>query len=201
MVDSLKSSTATALLIGISDSANTDHWREFDARYRPMILAVASRFGLDPNDAADVAQETLTCFLNDYRAGKFNRGRGRLRSWLVSILRHRIGDWYRKREARREDRGDSALVTMPAEDDIGSVWDQERRKVLLRQALVDLRRESRLTERTIQAFELFAICERPAAEVAQQLGLSTHSVHVAKHNVAARLREILNRLELLFDDN
>ena len=60
--------TTTALLDGLFDSANQSIWREFDARYRPILMAFARRLGLNRDNAADVTQETLACFVRDYRA-------------------------------------------------------------------------------------------------------------------------------------
>jgi RNA polymerase sigma-70 factor (ECF subfamily) len=46
-------------------------------------------------------------------------------------------------------------------------------------------------ERTFQAFWLVAMEDKPAREVAQQLGMTLAAVHQAKYRVAQRLREEL----------
>ena len=77
--------TTTVLLEGLHDASNDAVWGEFDRRYRPVVFGFARRLGLDDADAADVAQETLTRFLEEYRRGVYDRERGRLRSWLVTL--------------------------------------------------------------------------------------------------------------------
>ena len=57
--------TTTALLEGLLEQTNDETWREFDARYRPIIVAFARRVGLGETDAADVAQETLLRFVRE----------------------------------------------------------------------------------------------------------------------------------------
>jgi len=78
MIASHRTTTTTALLDGLHDPANEEVWREFDTRYRPIILGFAVKLGLSDEDAADVAQDTLARFVQEYRAGRYDRTRGRL---------------------------------------------------------------------------------------------------------------------------
>ena len=79
--------TTTVLLDGLYDPANSVVWRQFDQRYRPIIIGFARRLGLTDDDAADIAQETLVRFVKEYRAGKYDRTRGRLRTWIIAMVR------------------------------------------------------------------------------------------------------------------
>jgi hypothetical protein len=72
------SRTTTALLEGLHDPADAVAWEQFDRRYRPIVVGFASRLGLADADAADVAQEVMLQFVKEYRAGKYDRQRGRL---------------------------------------------------------------------------------------------------------------------------
>lgn len=200
MPETLANSTTTALLEGLHDHANVAAWEEFDARYRPIILAYARRLGLSADEAADVTQETLFNFIREYRAGKYDRRRGRLRSWIIGIVKYRVADQYRAKAKRREKRGDSAIVNLPSDDELSAIWESERRAELLRRALNRLRETSRTSDRSFQAFELFAMRGRPAADVAVELGMTTQDVYVIKNRMADRLREILDRLETLYDE-
>ena len=47
----------------------------------------------------------------------------------------------------------------------------------------------------MQAFELLVLSERPAEEVAAQLGMSVNAALKAKRRVLARMREIYRALE------
>ena len=67
------SQTTSALLEGLLEPSQEEAWREFDARFRPVILGFGRKLGLREPDAADAAQETLMRFLVDYRAGKYAR--------------------------------------------------------------------------------------------------------------------------------
>lgn len=186
--------TSSVLLEGLQDSANDSVWREFDERYRPIIVGFARRVGLTAADAADVAQETMVQFLRDYRAGKYERGRGRLRSWIIGIARHRVAELNRRIAARKEYRGESAIAHLPDERRLTEVWDAECQRAIVTLAIAELEETSRLNARTIEAFKLQAVDQTPPAEIAVKLGMSVRAVYLAKHRCLGRLREIITTL-------
>ena len=200
MAATTSSYTSTALLEGLFDPGNVSVWREFDDRYRPIITGFARRLGLSAEDAADVAQDTLAGFVQQYRAGKYGRDRGRLRTWLIGMVKTHIAQMKRTRARRRERRGASALAELEDSAPLEDAWDQERKMTLLRQALVELKAQSRTSEKTLRAFELYVIKHRPAQDVAEDLGMTPRDVYMAKNRVAERLRDIVTRLDGLFDD-
>ena len=106
----LQRSTSTLLLAGLADSNNSVVWEEFDARYRPIVFGYARRLGLSEEEAADAAQDAMVRFVQEYRLGKYDRARGRLRSWLIGIVKARAIDVLRAKARRREARGDSVLM-------------------------------------------------------------------------------------------
>ncbi|MHC4946635.1 MAG: RNA polymerase sigma factor [Planctomycetota bacterium] len=192
--------TTTVLLDGLHDQANVAAWMEFDRRYRPIVIGFARRLGLADPDAADVAQETMARFLEEYRAGRYDRDRGRLRSWIIAIARTRVAGIRRRRATRREARGESAIVDLADEARLTSIWDAERRTRILREALTRLRETTRTDERTIRTFEMHVLNHVPAAAVAAELDIGVQDVYLAKSRVARRLREIVTSLESVYDD-
>jgi len=198
-VGPMLTTTTTALLRDLVDPANDAVWREFDARYRPVIFAFARRLGAGTEDAADLAQETLAKFVQEYRAGKYDRSRGRLRSWIIGIAKYRLADLNRARARRRQWRGDSALADLPDHDDLTEVWEAECRRSILGRAMTELRENTNLEARTIRAFEQAAFEERAHAEVAADLGMTVKDVVNAKHRCLKRLREIRKELQEAYD--
>ncbi|MDY7109118.1 MAG: sigma-70 family RNA polymerase sigma factor [Planctomycetota bacterium] len=193
--------TTTGLLEGLFDPAAEAVWQEFDRRYRPIIVGLARKLGLPDQDAADVAQETLARFVKAYRAGEYDRTRGRLRSWIIGIARYRIADALRTRAERRGWRGDSLIGSVPEPAELDGLWDVERRQAILRQAVDELRDDSRMSGKTIRAFEMLTFHRRTPAAVAEELGMTLNDVYQAKNRVAGRLREIAARLEALYDED
>ncbi|MBM43675.1 MAG: hypothetical protein CMJ36_01490 [Phycisphaerae bacterium] len=194
--------TTTSLLEGLFDSDNEIAWSHFDARYRPIVLGFARKMGLNEVDASEVAQETIVQFLKEYKEGKYDRERGRLRSWLIGIARFRVAGVYRGKSNKREYRGESAMITLPTDEDACvSIWDTERRTNILQQALRELRANSKASDQTIQAFEMLVLNKMPVATVAETLDMSRDEVYMAKSRTAARLKDIIDRFEKLYDED
>ena len=191
--------TTTALLEGLFDTSNKAVWEEFNSRYAPIILAVARRLGLGEQDAADVSQETLIRFLQEYKAGKYDRSRGRLRSWIVGIAKYRIADLHRAKARHREWRGESAFDVIPGDDDMGKLWDEECRREILRRAFCELRETTKLDERTIGAFERLCFDQRKPAEVSEETGMSIDAVYKAKQRCMEQLKGIIVRLDEAYE--
>ncbi|RMH12421.1 MAG: RNA polymerase sigma factor [Planctomycetota bacterium] len=191
--------TSTALLNGLAEPGNERVWSDFAQRYGPILVGFARRLGLDDNDAADVAQETLVRFVEEYRAGKYDRTRGRLRSWMLAIARTKVAGIYRARSVRSEQQGVTRAIDLSDEQALTQIWQSERRQTILRTAMKELRTSTRLNEKTIEAFELLVHGGCPPGVVAEQLGMSIEDVYRAKSRVAQRLREIVSRLEAVYD--
>ncbi len=188
-------STTTELLDGLHETRNNIAWGEFDRRYRPILIAFLRRAGLGSADAADVAQDALTRFVQEYREGRYDRTRGRLRTWLIAIARYRLLDLRRADARRRETRGESALGDVPTEDEAEAIWDAEQRRYIFEQAIATLRETGRFDDRTIAAFDRVVLGNEPVATVAAELGLSAQEIYNAKNRVVSRLREIALRYE------
>lgn len=191
MTNAFTTHTTTRLLDSLKDSIAGDTWRLFDARYRPILIAIGRKAGLSEADAEDASQQALAEFARDFRAGRYERGKGRLRSWLMGIARHRIIDVLR---ARKGVRGDSALSDAPDDATMTYAWETEQRRLILSEALKRLKSETRTSDRTIKAFELVAIRGMPPENVAAECGMTVDDVYVAKNRVTARLRAIVDAI-------
>lgn len=191
--------TSTRLLDGLKDEQDQAIWGEFDARYRPIVEGFVRHLGLRDADAADAAQETMVRFIQEYRAGKYDREKGRLRSWLIGIARYRVLDMQRKRGGRREVAGDSMIGDQADEARLSAIWDEESRMAVLRRAVGELRRRTKMDPKTIRAFELIALERRDANSVAEELGMKPADVYIAKHRALDKLQSIVAELTELYE--
>lgn len=206
MPDDLKTATfsavtSTYLLECLKDSDHKTVWEQFVARYRPMILQYARRLGLNEQDAEDAAQQALTGFCTAYRAGRYQRAKGRLRDWLFGIAKHqilKILDRRHQREVQITQRTGQSdfFASVPAEDQLTEIWQYEWRQAVLRQCMEETRKE--FDVKTVQAFEMFARDGLPAKQVAQQLGTTENAVYLAKRRVLAKVRELLPQMEQIW---
>lgn len=196
--------TTTLLLERLKDSRDTRAWEMFDQRFRGVILSTAIKLGLAEADAADAAQETILQALRDYQAGKYDRSKGRLSTWIVSIAHHRIVDALRKRRRDRDlsagSHGGGRIDEDPSTGDVAAVFDQALERRIFEQAWEKIQAESKLARETLLAFELTALRQVPAAQVASRCGLSVEQVYVAKNRVSKRLQEMVEELSRAFRD-
>lgn len=185
------SQTSTSLLVGLLDPANDAAWRRFYARYTPMLLAYARRVGLNDADAQDVVAETLAVFTQAYRAGRYDRSRARLKSWLGGIAAHKVR---KLRERRRPVSLDDAAMAPAAvaSERPDAAFEREWELERLNQALELLRREAE--PETYQAFDLYVIKQWPVARVASFLHVTANAVYISKSRCIRRLRSLAEQL-------
>ena len=120
-----------------------------------------------------------------------DRKRGRFRSWLWLVTMNALADWGRERAG--QERLVAGLRELPrAEDPSASVvvaedFEREHRRRVLAHAMGKIKAESDAT--TWACFVGRALRQRPAAEVAKELGLTTGAVYTNTSRVLSRLRE------------
>ena len=192
--------TTTALLIGLFDPRNAAAWEAFDRRYRPILVGFIRNCGVRESEAMEIAQETIVRFVEEYRDGKYDRTRGRLGTWLVTIARYRMLDARRRTGTARIERGESGIVNLDDEKSVDQAYDTQRRLALLQEALEELRTRSKTDPKTVRAFEMLVYHGLSTAAVASELKMSAHDVYLAKSRVAAKLREIVIRLESEYEE-
>lgn len=194
--------TTTRLLDALKDYGNEQAWGQIDARYRPVIAGLSRRLGATGAEAEEIAQQTLAEFVQAYRLGRYDRGKGRLSSWVLGIARNTTLAMLRKRR-REGSGGGSGQAHQEAVDDaaLREPWTDERDKVILLRAFNVLRDESSIDDRTLTAFELAALRGVPPVEVALQCGMSVDQVYVARSRVTSSLREEVRRMTEAFEED
>lgn len=192
--------TTTQLLESLKDTANARAWGDFVERYRPILLAVVLRMGLGSEDASDVVQQTFLEFVRDYRGQRYDRAKGKLRSWLIGIAKHRALDVVRADARHRVSRGESAIVELPDDESLTKRWEEERDKAIAAEAMTILRSESQMSEINLRIFELAVLNKSPAAIVAQECGVAVQQVYLVTNRGKAQMRKIIERLSAAYED-
>jgi RNA polymerase sigma-70 factor (ECF subfamily) len=169
-------------------------WDRLVALYAPLVWHWCRSCGLQPQDQADIFQEVFQAVAG--HLDQFHRSaQGTFRGWLMTITRNKVCDLFRKRQHEPVGAGGSASqqwLNQVAGPDLFSEDSQAEKAAeqsLIHRALELIREE--FSERTWQAFWRTTVDEQPAADVAQDLGMSPGAVRVAKCRVLQRLREAL----------
>jgi len=188
--------TQSQLLVRLRQSGDQDAWREFVARYAPIVYRYARQQGLQDADAADVTQEVLKAVALAMRDFHYDRQRGRFRSWLYAVTRNHLSKFWRATAKALpvvdtfHDRPD-ALSSLPQDDDF-DLWDAECDNELFRLAARQVRADAH--ESTWNAFWKTAVLGADPKTTAEELGMSVGAVYIAKSRVIARLKQRIDEL-------
>jgi len=193
------SRTTTAMLSALHDADDVAAWEAFDARYRPILHGFARHLGFSDADAGDLAQEVVVRFVQRYREGRYDRGRGRLGAWLIGIARNAALDLHRRRR-RTSVSLDDLAERVAADQDLDQAWTRCRQERILGLAMERVRDEGRTDPRTFEAFQLVAIRGVAPQMVSETLGISIESVYAARSRVARRLQAAVEEIGLEFDE-
>jgi len=182
----------------ISEAANAvaTNWVETHGDY---LFNFAIGQVRDTSVAEDLVQET---FLAALKSQDNFSGRCSERTWLVSILRHKLYDHLRKTCRERAVRAEPLPSHEDSEAfDESMLWIHQiaaestspSKRIELAEFREHLERAmGKLPPRIAQVFQLYAIEERPNAEVCAQLDISESNLWVMLHRARKQLRTELD---------
>lgn len=194
--------TRASLILRLADAADVSAWDDFLQIYRPLILRLAMRQGLQAADAEDLAQEVFSSVSGSVNQWLERKNRGGFQAWLVRIARNATVNMLTRRAYRRwgigGDLGAQQLAELPASDYedavCGSEFELEYRRQVFQWAAAQVREA--VAESTWEAFWLTHVCGTTIEQAAVQLGMSSAKVYVARSRVIARLRELVGKYEV-----
>jgi RNA polymerase sigma-70 factor (ECF subfamily) len=190
--------TAPSLLVRLRDARDGMAWDQFVEIYSPLIYHFARSRGLQDADAADLMQDVLGAVAQGIQTFDYDPARGLFRSWLLTIVRHRLASRASRRQRHPEERAtslegddDQSIERLASDDE--AEWQRGYQLRLLHWGLDRIRHE--FEDRTWRAFWLTALERQPAREVGEQLGLTQGAVYIAKSRIVARLKDRLRQID------
>jgi RNA polymerase sigma-70 factor (ECF subfamily) len=172
--------------LGRVAAGELDALEELYDRHRTMAYSIALRITADPALAEDVVQDA---FLGAWRnAGRYDAGRGSVRTWLLSIVHHRAIDALRRRRPTSELPEDADAAPAPEALRLPDIWpevaaglDRDAVRGALR-TLSDVQRE---------AIELAYFGGLTQQEIAERTGTPLGTVKSRVRLGLLALREVL----------
>jgi RNA polymerase sigma-70 factor, ECF subfamily len=181
-------STSSSLLQRLAQPAETGSWDRFVELYTPLLYSWTARMGLSDHDAADLVQDVFAILVEKLPTFRYDAEKS-FRAWLKTVLLNRWRERLRRGKAAKEARGDSAFEEISAAADAPELEEEEYRRQLTQRALAIMKADFEPT--TWKACWEFVVRDRPAAEVAAELGITVNAVYLAKLRILRRLREEL----------
>ena len=186
----------TSLLLDQLKRGDDGAWQRLLVRFEAPLRGLALKVGVEPAQAGDVCSESVLALLDGLRTGRYERGKGRLSSWLLGIGRMKALqaiDLCRRR--RTTSLGESAADALPALDEQGldAEWERSWSENIVSLSLAQVRTEVDAT--TFAAFEAVVVREEKPDTVAARLGMTSNAVYLAKHRILKRLRALREELE------
>ncbi|WP_164101377.1 RNA polymerase sigma factor [Candidatus Laterigemmans baculatus] len=185
--------TLSSTLLGDVQQMDAAAWSRLVEIFGPIVYRWCRTTGVPAADAADVVQEVFTSVARGIGTFRRQKEEGSFRSWLATITRNRVRDYFRRQAARESVRdaavgGTEALRRLEQHPDSleSTICPESAAGSILRHSLEAVQAE--FTPTTWKAFWMAAVEGKPAAEIAETTGLSLASVYQAKSRVLKRLR-------------
>ena len=197
--------TRPSLLNRLKEGNDSESWQEFYRIYGKLVRDFAIKAGLTDTEADEVVQETAIAMARHLLEYRYDPKVCRFKTWLLNQASWRIQDQIKKRNremGRRAAAGGSdetgSTTTVhripdPASVDLDALFENEWQRNLMDAAMHIVR--EKFTPKQFQIFDLLAVQEWPAGEVAKNLGVTLANVYVTRHRVAAAVKKEVKSLE------
>jgi RNA polymerase sigma-70 factor (ECF subfamily) len=182
--------TRVSLLERVRDLHDGRSWGEFHDIYRPLILGYLRGVGVREDEALDVTQVVFCNLMARMPSFQLDRRKGKFRSYLWRLTHNTLVDRARRRKVRihaeeewvrrfREDDGADSLI-------LEQEFLKLHRERIIQVALPRVRAE--VSREAWACFEGRLIHRRPAADLANELGLTVNLVYVHASRVLQKVR-------------
>ncbi len=182
--------TQPSLLSRVRNPADDLAWREFDAKYRELILRYCRARGLQLSDAEDVRQICMTNLAKSLRNFEYSPERGRFRGYLGQVVRSGITRHFSRPESRARALDTGVLATVEASDAelTDDLWEQEWIRHHYRLAMKTVRET--FEARSLEIFDRL-LAGDSVATVAVGFDTTAQAVHKIKQRVRDRLTGLI----------
>lgn len=180
--------TRLSLLDRVRDPADAAAWAEFVELYRPLLLAYVRNRGVGEHDALDIVQEVFTRLIPALARFQLDHERGRFRTWLWQVAHAALTDWRRRQATRTR----SEQAWLDQHEPMATPSPDEQWDALYRRRIVEVvlqRVQSVAKPASWACFQGRVLDNRPAAEIAAEVGASVNAVYINASRLLAQVRE------------
>lgn len=184
--------TRPSLLATLREETGQSAWWEFFERYAPAVCRIARLRGLDAHDADDIVQQVMLAISTHISQFSYDRDRGHFRQWVRKITENKISNLYRRRRPIAQDA--AALKDCPdAQPSINELWETEWRRQDIVYCLDRIAED--ISPRRMEAFRMYVLEGRSAADTAKHLDMTQGYVYVTRNQVLNLIRLRMEELD------
>jgi RNA polymerase sigma factor (sigma-70 family) len=166
-------------------------WDRFYLSHTPRIRAFLRKSALPESDREDCLQCVWIEVVAHLAALPYDRSRGRLSTWLLTVARNRSVDMLRRR--RRLFTGLVEALDALVDPCPGPIAAYECHSTRARVKCVLAELSAEASKLNYQVFHQRMIDNRPCAEVAAKLGLTPEQVRFRLHRMKRKFRDLFDR--------
>lgn len=183
--------TSVSLLERARDHSESEPWERLASIYTPLLRVWMKKYELQDSDAEDLVQEVLMTVSRELPSFEHSGRTGAFRSWLRTVLVHRVKNFWKSRLRAPDAKGGSSLLEQlqdleDATSSVSRMWDIQHDEHVLARLLEQIR--PRFQANTWEAFRRQMYRNEKGRDIAQELGISLKAVQLAKSRVLNALR-------------
>jgi RNA polymerase sigma-70 factor (ECF subfamily) len=184
--------TSLSLLDKLIRQPDSESWTRLADIYSPLLRGWLGRYGIQSSDVDDLVQEVLLTVSRELPGFEHCERPGAFRSWLRTILVHRLRNFWRSRRYHPTATGGRDVMRQLDEladqnSTMSRVWNQQHDQHVVDRVLELI--EPKVAPKTWEAFRRQSIEGAAAHVVARELGMSLDAVYGAKSRVLKMLRQ------------
>ena len=185
--------TRSSVIQAVADTENEAAWNRLFDLYAGFVYSIARSKGLNDADADDVVQMVFVDLARNMPTFKYDREKGRFRSYLAGLVHWRVMDRLKagKRDAElKESFLEEAMASAAAEDEgfAEREWQAAALEEALRRIKPDVRPEH------YAAFVASAVEGQDTEAVMRLYGLSRDNLYQIRKRLTAKLRETVAKV-------
>lgn len=180
--------TRSSVLKAVAESENTAAWNRLFDLYAGFIFSIARHKGIKPEDADDIVQVVFADLARNLPTFKYDREKGRFRSYLTGLVNWRIIDRLKasKRDAELKAGFWEAAKAAGGDDEFS---EREWQAAAMEEAL--RRMKPSVSPEHYAAFVASAVEGQDTDIVTKLYGMSRDSLYQIRKRLTVKLREKL----------
>lgn len=186
--------TRITLLQKLKERRDNEAWNDFYSYYAPFIKGLIRRFLANEEDVEDCSQIILVSIWKSLPQFAYDPGKGRFRSWLITISRNKVNNHLRKNIREKEKR--NLFINHEgieiSENKFDSIALQEWQNHISGLAWKNI--SGQFNEIALDIFKR-ALSGSSNKDIAQDLSMNANTVAVYKKRVRAAMKHEIIRLQ------